>query len=135
MTLNERVDEAIRHWPHVAPLLTPVRDRADYEALVAALDRVLDAGGAEEDNPLARLADYLGELLAEWEAADDMPPAAIGVEVLRHLLTERGLRQSDLPEIGSQGVVSEILAGKRALNLRQIRALAARFGVPERMFL
>ena len=56
MTLNERVDEAIRHWPHVAPLLTPVRDRADYEALVAALDRVLDAGGAEEDRPLGRRA-------------------------------------------------------------------------------
>ena len=34
-----------------------------------------------------------------------------------------------LPEIGSQGVVSEILSGKRELNVRQIRALAARFHV------
>ncbi len=30
-----------------------------------------------------------------------------------YLMEEHGLRQSDLPEIGSQGVVSEILNGKR----------------------
>jgi HTH-type transcriptional regulator/antitoxin HigA len=32
-------------------------------------------------------------------------------------------------EIGSQGVVSEVLAGRRHLNVRQIPALAARFGL------
>ena len=53
--------------------------------------------------------------------------------VLASLMDEHGLRQSDLPEIGSQGVVSEVLAGKRQLNLRQVRALAARFSVPMEM--
>lgn len=33
------------------------------------------------------------------------------VDVLKALMTEHGLKQSDLPELGSQGVVSEILAG------------------------
>ena len=46
-----------------------------------------------------------------------------------------GLRQSDLPEIGSQGVVSEVLSGKRDLNARQIRALSERFGVGPAAFL
>ena len=32
------------------------------------------------------------------------------------------LRQSDSPEIGNQAKVSEILTGKRAINLRQARA-------------
>ena len=50
--------------------------------------------------------------------------------MLAYLTTEDRLRQSDLPEIGSQGVVSEVLAGKRALNLRQVKALAKRFAVP-----
>ncbi len=49
------------------------------------------------------------------------------------LMEEHGLRQSDLPEIVSQGVVSEVLAGKRRLNLRQVQALAARFSVPMEM--
>jgi HTH-type transcriptional regulator / antitoxin HigA len=46
-----------------------------------------------------------------------------------------GLTQSDLPEIGSQGVVSEILRGKRELNVRQIRALAKRFHVSPGVFI
>ena len=49
-------------------------------------------------------------------------------------MTENGLHQADLPALGSQGVVSEILSGKRDLNLRQIRALAERFDVPVQWF-
>jgi HTH-type transcriptional regulator/antitoxin HigA len=49
-------------------------------------------------------------------------------------MEEHGLSQSGLPEIGSQGVVSEILSGKRGLNVRQIARLAARFGVSPALF-
>ena len=45
-------------------------------------------------------------------------------------MAEHGQRQSELPEIGSQGVVSEVLSGRRALNLCQVMALARRFAVP-----
>ena len=57
-----------------------------------------------------------------------------GDAVLAYLMEEHGLRQSDLPEVGSQGVVSEVLSGKRELNVRQIRELAARFGVSPAVF-
>jgi len=50
-------------------------------------------------------------------------------------MQEHRLRQSDLPEIGSQGVVSEVLAGKRELNARQIKRLAKRFGVSPAVFI
>ncbi len=50
-------------------------------------------------------------------------------------MAEHGLTQSDLPEVGSQGVISEILRHKRELNVRQVRALAARFGVSPAVFL
>jgi len=50
-------------------------------------------------------------------------------------MEEHDLAQSDLPEIGSQGVVSEILAGKRDLNVRQISQLAERFGVSPAVFM
>jgi len=61
-------------------------------------------------------------------------PKVRGAEMLRFLMEEHGLAQSDLPEIGSQGVVSEILNGKRELNVRQIRALARRFKVSPAVF-
>ena len=48
---------------------------------------------------------------------------------MKEIMQEHQLRQSDLPEIGTQGVVSEVMAGKRELNTRQIRKLAERFGV------
>ena len=43
-------------------------------------------------------------------------------------------QRADLTEIGSQGVVSEILTGKRELNIRQVRALSERFGVSTATF-
>ena len=62
-------------------------------------------------------------------------PEATGAEVLQHLMEEHDLRQSDLPEIGSQGVVSEIISGKRELNVRQIKELAQRFQVSPAVFI
>lgn len=51
--------------------------------------------------------------------------------MLRFLMHQHGLTQADLAdELGSQGIVSEVLNGKRELNLRQMRALAGRFSVP-----
>ncbi|MEO7326282.1 MAG: helix-turn-helix domain-containing protein [Dokdonella sp.] len=55
--------------------------------------------------------------------------------MLRFLMSQHGLRQADLGEIGSQGVVSEILSGKRELNVRQIRALSDRFDVSPAVFI
>lgn len=63
-----------------------------------------------------------------------MPEAMSAVETLVFFMERDGLRQSDLPEIGNQAKVSEVLAGKRAINLRQAGALAARFGVPMELF-
>ena len=61
-------------------------------------------------------------------------PAAKPAAVLKFLMQEHDLRQSDLPEIGSQGVVSEVLTGKRELNARQIKRLAKRFNVSPAVF-
>ena len=51
------------------------------------------------------------------------------------MMREHGLTQSDLPGVGTQSVVFEILSGKRKLNLRQIRWLAERFNAPIDVFI
>jgi len=66
--MNDRVTAALAHWPFVAPLLQRPATEAEYEAMVEALDAILDAGGADENHPLASLADYLGNLVEEYEA-------------------------------------------------------------------
>lgn len=133
--MNARLKAVMQHWRYVAPLLQPARNAKEYAALVEALDAALDAGGADENHPLAQLVEYLGEFVAEYEAKDKMPLAATGAEVLRYLMQRDNLRQIDLPELGSQGVVSELLTGRRDFNARQAKALAARFGISAAMFL
>jgi HTH-type transcriptional regulator/antitoxin HigA len=60
---------------------------------------------------------------------------ASGAEVLGYMMREHGLTQSDLPGVGPQSVISEILSGRRQLNLRQIRWLAEHFKVPIDVFI
>ena len=134
--MNARIDSALAHWAYVAPLLKPARTKSQYQALVESLDAVLDAGGADEANPLARLAAMLGDLVSAYEQAHcPMPPAMSAPETLRWFMARDGLRQTDLPEVGNQAKVCEILSGRRSINLRQARALAVRFGVPLELLL
>lgn len=102
---------------------------AEYNALVALLDELTDIVRDDETHPLARAMDVLGVLIADYESATVPEPVGSGIDVLRHLMLEHGLRQQDLPELGTQSVVSEVLSGKRELNIRQIRALSQRFNL------
>ena len=82
-----------------------------------------------------RLIETLSVLIEAYDQEHHRLPEASGVEVLRFLMKEHSLTQKDLREIGSQGVVSEVLASRRRLNVRQIQALAARFGVDPGAFI
>ena len=62
------------------------------------------------------------------------PSTATPAQVLRLLMEAHGMKQADLADIGSQGVVSEILSGKRDLNVRQIARLAQMFHVSPATF-
>jgi len=120
-------------WANLSPLLS-IRNEREYRAAVERLEALLDEIGTDESHPLYSLLDTLGTLIRAYEADHYPIPAVSGVETLRFLMDEQNLKQSDLPEIGSQGVVSEILNGKRELNTRQIRALAKRFKVSVAVF-
>lgn len=135
--MNAQLKELIRHFQAVSAQvpLHPIRTKAEYKAAVASLNRLLDEGAADESHPLADLAATLGELVGDYD--DRHYPAEVVSPdmMLRFLMSQHGLRQADLGEIGSQGVVSEILSGKRELNVRQIRALSDRFGVSPALFI
>lgn len=122
------------HWQTIAPVLT-IRNEREYNVAVKRLNELLDEIGADEKHPLYSLLDTLSTLIEAYEEEHHPIPEANGSDVLRFLMDEHGLTQSDLPEVGSQGVVSEILNGKRELNVRQIRKLAERFHVSPAAFM
>jgi HTH-type transcriptional regulator/antitoxin HigA len=127
-------DQTQTYWKNIAPLLV-IRNEREYNAAVKRLNELLDEIGTDEKHPLYSLLDTLGTLIHAYEEEHYPIPASRGGDVLRFLMDEHGLTQSDLPEVGSQGVVSEVLSGKRDLNVRQIRALAKRFGVSTAVFI
>lgn len=122
------------HWASIRPLLT-IRNEREYDLAVKRLNNLLDEIGANERHPLYGLLDTLGTLIYVYEEEHHPMPKSNGAEVLRFFMEEHDLKQSDLSEIGSQGVVSEILSGKRELNVRQIRDLAKRFHVSPAVFI
>lgn len=134
---RDEVEDLVAHYTALAGRvpLRPIRTAEAYEAAVGAMNGLIEAGAGDEDHPLAPLLDLLGDVIGDYDDAHhrlpDMPPA----EVLRLLMEQHGLRQGDLPEIGSQGVVSEVLNGKRDLNVGQIRRLAERFAIEPATFL
>lgn len=135
MRKKSEIQSAIKHWGYVAPMLQAPKSKAEYLQLIDTLDVVLDAGGADESHPLAQLAGYLGDLIETWENRRFPVPTSItGKEVLSYLMQQDQLMQSDLPDVATQSVISEILSGKRQLNVRQIAALAKRFGVSADLF-
>jgi HTH-type transcriptional regulator/antitoxin HigA len=121
-------------WARIGPVLS-IRSEHDYDRAVERLNQLLDEVGTDEVHPLYGLLDALGTMIEAWELDHHSLPEQNGVQALRFLMEEHGLTQSELPEVGSQGVVSEILRGKRELNVRQVRALAKRFGVSPAVFI
>ncbi len=131
----KKFSEAVQpYWTVMEPVLT-VRTEADYDRAVARLNELLDEVSDDTTHPLYGLLDTLGTLVHAYEIEHVEMPQATGIEALQYLMEEHDLTQSDLPEIGSLGVVSEILRGKRRLNIRQIRALSERFDVSPAVFI
>jgi len=122
------------HWTPLQPYLT-IRNEREYDLAVKRLNVLLDEVGTNERHPLYGLLDTLGTLIQVYEEKHHPIPESSGSEMLQFFMEEHSLTQSDLPEIGSQGVVSELLNGKRQLNVRQIRHLAKRFHVSPAVFI
>lgn len=122
------------HWANIRPILT-IRNEREYDSAIKRLNELLDEIGDNERHPLYGLLDTLGMLMHVYEEKHHPMPGCAGADMLQFFMEEHGLNQSDLPDIGSQGVVSEILNGKRELNVRQVRLLAKRFHVSPAVFI
>jgi HTH-type transcriptional regulator/antitoxin HigA len=125
--------ETAAHWATVAPLLS-IRNEREYDKAVKLMNQLVDEVGTNERHPLYSFLDTLGTVMHAYEVQHHPIPKSSGSGILKFLMEEHGLKQSELPEVGSQGVVSEILNGRRELNTRQISALAERFGVSPAAF-
>ncbi len=133
--MSSKLDEVAKVWPLIDNVLALPHKEEEYQQLVALLDEVIDIVGEDESHPLASLMETLGTLVETYEMQTIPEISGNPIQTLQSLMEEYNLKQSDLPEIGTQGVVSDILSGKRKLNVRQIKALSKRFNVSTAVFI
>lgn len=122
-------------WHMVSDYLTVPSNEDELNRLIELSDYLMDSIGNDENDERLSLLDTLGTLISEYERIHIPEPAGDPIECLRFFMDEYGLKQKDLVEIGSPGVVSEVLSGKRELNKRQIKALSERFNCSPAVFI
>jgi HTH-type transcriptional regulator/antitoxin HigA len=130
------IDKIAKRYKALCELvpLKPITKKVAYETAVQRLNQLLDAGGANQAHPLAGLVEALGELIQAYEKRQAPMPEAEPREVLRYLMAEHGLRQTDLAGIVSQGTISDILSGRREISKALAKKLAAKFHVSAAVF-
>lgn len=111
-----------------------IRDEISHQHAIDLVGDLMDVTGDDPENPLNRVIEVLADAIAHYEDKVYPIPVSSPVDIVRHLMEQHDLTQSELPEIGTQGVVSEILRGRRQLNTRQIQALSLRFNVSPALF-
>ncbi len=133
--LERELSETMKAWPVVSKVLSTLHSEEEYDKAVNLLDKLIDEVSKKEDPLKESLIDTLGTLIKDYEDRNIPEPEGDAIGCLKYLMAEHNLKQSDLTELGSQGVVSEILTRKRKLNLRQIKALSKRFSVSPAVFI
>ena len=124
----------------IVPCLAPIHNESAYQVALETIEALLQVAGDSPESPQHLLAEMIirqteayeyrtHPILSQWDQQDGV------IALLKTLMRQHSLSQSELPEIGSQGVVSEVLNGKRFLNLSQVQKLAERFELEPGLFL
>jgi HTH-type transcriptional regulator / antitoxin HigA len=133
--MNTQLEKIAEIWPGIQNIFSVPHNQKEYNRLVNILDGLIDEVGENESHPLASLMETLGSLIESYEGQNIPEIEGSPSDALKALMEEHNLKQSDFPEIGSQGVISEIISGKRQFNVRQIKLLSKRFKVSPAVFM
>ncbi|WP_293127884.1 transcriptional regulator [Microcoleus sp. bin38.metabat.b11b12b14.051] len=114
--------------------LSAIETEEEYDRLLAVAQRLTFAKNrTPEERALHKL---LVTLIEVYEAQNYAIDKSDPHEILQHIMEASGTRQADLVGIvGSSGVVSEVVNGKRAISKAQAKALGDYFKVSPSLFI
>lgn len=135
--INFGTQELTHAWQQLQALIpiTAIHNEQQYDRAIETLQTLLDIVGDDETHPLYELLDTLGTLIQTYEDEHYRVPTVKGIDVIRFIMEEHQLTESDFPEIGKEEEFSELLSGKRELKIAEIRALANRFQISPASFI
>ena len=107
--------------------LKPIRTKADYEAALAAIERLW---GARAGTPAGDRLDILATLVDAYENEHYPMDPPDPIEAIKFRMEQQGLNRKDLAEIlGSRTRVAEVLNRRRGLSINMIRCLHEKLGI------
>ncbi|MBF0197593.1 MAG: transcriptional regulator [Planctomycetes bacterium] len=106
------------------------RNDKEYSALEDVIEHLM------LKDPKSPIIKVIAEFMSEYESNSVKIPEASGVEALKFLMDQHGLRQVDLVDVfGNQGNVSSALNQKRGFSVQNIKALSKKFNVNPAVFI
>ncbi|KXX68031.1 type II toxin-antitoxin system HigA family antitoxin [Flammeovirga sp. SJP92] len=110
--------------------LFPVKSEAQYDTYIDKLDELMEAETLSEEEELT--LEHLSILIDAYEQDNvEINTSSLKpLDLIRFKMDQMGLKQKDLTFIGSSGVISEVLNGKRQLNLKMIKTVAEHLDIP-----
>ena len=125
--------DLVRRFP-----LVPIRSEKQYDAAVAFVRPIAVRDESRLDSGERAYLDALTQFIETYEQhrhqidVTHLKP----LDALKYLLQANAMKSTDLGKLlGSRGVASQILSGKRGLSKAHILALAERFSVEPGLFL
>ena len=115
-----------------------ISSEKELERLTEEVDRLMTKGikQGELSPEEERLLELLAVLIETYEDEHYPIPELSPIEVLKFLMEERKLKQSDLFHVfGSSGITSEVVNGKRSISKEQAKKLAKHFKVSVELFI
>lgn len=110
-----------------------IETEKENEAAIALSEELVHRQRSPEEDTLLEL---LVTLIEKFEDEHYQLNAATPQSILQHLIEARGIKQEDLVGvIGSRGVVSEVVNGKRSISKSQAKALADFFHISPELFI
>jgi len=110
-----------------------IETESENEAAIALAESLEYRDHTPEEDALLEL---LVTLIEKFEEQHYPLPEGNPHSMLLHLMEARGIKQEDLVGvIGSRGVVSEVVNGKRGISKAQAKALAEFFHVSPELFI
>lgn len=112
-----------------------IESEEEYKRAEKIIDALLSKGenlSPEEE----KLLDLVSDLLERYEDEHYPMPEVPPNEILKFLMEQKDLKQSDLlPIFGSSGITSEVVNGKRSISKAQAKKLAEYFKVSVELFI
>jgi HTH-type transcriptional regulator / antitoxin HigA len=115
--------------------VTSVHTEDDYEQAQKLLSVLIDEIRDDENHPLIDFVDYLAEQIKAYEDDNFTIPTSEPCEILKFLMDQHNLNQTDLSDCIAQSHISAILAGRRSISKETAKKLAKRFNVRADLFI